>query len=291
MPLVQATVRFLIGKHRVKIICPNCETEIPVEDVDLSTGWARCRDCNELFQVAAIANRQAVGLPAGAATPVFDGPVERPVDARIVMERRPDKLFIYVPPMGFRLGLLPVMGFAVFWLAFVAFWTAGALGLFGGRMGLENILFACFSIPFWLVGFAMLGGCFWAMTASRLVYLDASILMTRLKALLFSWRWSISRDQVQTVRMQALPASRQEDTGSVNTVLAPHVVEIVYKNGKLPIGCTNQDEQRWVYGEIQAFLEAVPYRPGAESPMWHEDAEQFRPLSRDVDFDRDRFAT
>lgn len=275
----------------MKIICPNCETDIAAEDVDLSTGWARCRNCNEVFQVPEIANRQGVVPFAGPAMPVFAGPVERPVDARILIERRSDKLFIYVPPMGLRLAFLPVMGFAVFWLAFVAFWTAGALGLFSGRMGLENILFACFSIPFWLVGFAMLGGCLWAMTVSRLVYIDASTLMTRLKAFLFSWRWSISRDQVHAVRLQAVPAPRQESSGAVNTVLAPHVVEIVYKNGKLPIGCTNEDEQRWVYGEIQAFLEAVPYRPGAESPMWQEEAEQFRPLSRDVDFDRDRFTT
>ena len=155
----------------MKVICPNCETDIAVEDVDLSTGWARCRNCNELFQVPEIANRQAAASLAGPAMPVFDGPVERPMDARILIERRPDKLFLYIPPMGFQLGLLPVMGFAVFWLAFIAFWTAGALGLFGGRMGLENILFACFSIPFWLVGFAMLGGCLWAMTVSRLVYL------------------------------------------------------------------------------------------------------------------------
>lgn len=274
----------------MKILCPNCETEVAVEDVDLSTGWARCRECNELFQVPEIM-RPRTGNAFDAPAPVFDGPIERPADARIVIQRRPDKLFVYVPPFGFRLAVLPVMGFAVFWLGFVAFWTAGALGMFGGRMGLENILFACFSIPFWLVGIAMLGGCLWTMGASRLVYMDASTLMTRLKAYLFSWRWSISRDLVRTVRLGAAPASRTQNSGSLNTVLAPHVVEIVYKNGKLPIACASADEQRWVYGEIRAFLDSVPYRPGAESLIWQEEAEQFRPLSRDVDFDRDRFTS
>ncbi|GAB4139312.1 zinc ribbon domain-containing protein [Thermopirellula anaerolimosa] len=279
----------------MKITCPNCETEVPVEDVDLSTGWARCRECNELFQVPEIAHRGDGKSPLAASMPISDGPIERPADARILIERRPDKLFIYVPAMGFRWALVPVMGFAIFWLGFIAFWTIGALGLLGGMkdntIGIENILFACFSIPFWLVGFAMLGGCLWAMTASRLVYLDAATLMTRIKALFFSWRWSLSRDQVQTVRLRTGPTSREEDSADINTALTPHVVEIVYKNGKLPIYCAAADEQRWVYGEIRAFLDSVPYRPGAESPMWQEETDQFRPLSRDVDFDRDRFTT
>ena len=291
MPQARAADFSKIGEQLMKILCPNCETEVAVEEVDLSTGWARCRECNELFQVPEIARSRTGNAFDAPTAPVFDGPIERPADARILIQRRPDKLFVYVPPFGFRLAVLPVMGFAVFWLGFVAFWTAGALGMFGGRMGLENILFACFSIPFWLVGFAMLGGCLWAMGASRLVYMDASILMTRLKVYLFSWRWSISRDLLQTVRLGTTPASRTENSGSLNRVLAPHVVEIVYKNGKLPIACASADEQRWVYGEIRAFLDSVPYRPGAEPPIWQEEAEQFRPLSRDVDFDRDRFTS
>ncbi len=274
----------------MKILCPNCETEIPAEDVDLSTGWARCQACNEVFQVPAIANRVGAPTRAGSAPPVDDGPVDRPADARILMHRHPDKLVIYLPPMGFRWQLLPMMGFAVFWLGFVAFWTAGALGLFSDGVGMANILFACFSIPFWLVGFAMLGGCLWAMVASRLIYLDTSVLITRIKALLFSWRWSISRDQVQTVRLRTPPTPHHEDTASANAVVAPHVVEIVYRGGKLLIACTSEEEQRWVYGEILAFFDAVPFRPGFGTSLPHEELSQFRPLSRDVVFDRHRFA-
>ena len=41
----------------------------------------------------------------------------------------------------------PRSGFSLFWLSFVAFWTWGAAH--------GSWLFACFSIPFWLVGLSM----------------------------------------------------------------------------------------------------------------------------------------
>ena len=59
-----------------------------------------------------------------------------------------------------RAGTWGLLGFATFWLAFIAFWTVRALGVFfnGGQVHWENAIFAAFSTPFWLVGFGMLGG-------------------------------------------------------------------------------------------------------------------------------------
>lgn len=56
------------------------------------------------------------------------------------------KLLLVVPPRGLTPGATYIAGFAVAWNSFVAFWTASALASGGG------LIFAAFSIPFWLAG-------------------------------------------------------------------------------------------------------------------------------------------
>jgi hypothetical protein len=70
--------------------------------------------------------------------------VPRPFDTRIQLVTNPETLTLTVPPLPANARSLTPLGFAAFWLAFVAFWTKGAMH--GGGM------FAAFSIPFWGVG-------------------------------------------------------------------------------------------------------------------------------------------
>jgi len=73
------------------------------------------------------------------------GTVKRPKGTRVVVERTPGRLVIIAPPGGLNAGSASIGFFAIFWNAFVAVWTAGALA--GG-----GLLFAAFSIPFWGAG-------------------------------------------------------------------------------------------------------------------------------------------
>ncbi len=72
----------------------------------------------------------------------------KPPDTAIELEKLGEKLTLYVPRRGLRGSHLATFGFALFWLAFIAFWTAGALR--------GSVLFAAFSTPFWVVGLYML---------------------------------------------------------------------------------------------------------------------------------------
>jgi hypothetical protein len=72
----------------------------------------------------------------------------RPFDTRVELEVQPERFSLRVPPLRPSPKTLAPVGFGVFWLSFVAFWTAGA--------SKGSFLFAAFSIPFWIVGLAML---------------------------------------------------------------------------------------------------------------------------------------
>ena len=244
----------------MKPICPSCHQEIPVEDVDLDTGLGRCRYCNEIFEIPELVEhvKKLQAAPASDAPKV---PPVKPADSRIRLIRKNDKLLIDVPPFGLSGPAVGLLLFSLFWLGFVAFWTAGALGLFfhpGQFPKWENIAFALFSIPFWLVGLGLLSGAIAAMYSRRIVYLDSSWLESRWKCLFISFRKRISREDVQIAREATTPLFRTESGAQARPGFG---VEIVYTKGKIRIPCESEAEQNWLLAEINQFLETVPYQP------------------------------
>jgi hypothetical protein len=238
----------------MKLPCPNCHRPIPSDDIELTAGWAKCRKCDEIFKLAEILPGYGTSVSAGpAALP------ERPFDAWAVVDRTPERLIIAVPPYGMRAASWGLLGFATFWLAFIAFWTAGALGVFfnHGRVRPQNAIFAAFSMPFWLVGIGMLAGVLWSARGTRRVYLDASTLYTESRCLSARWRKTIDRADVQHAR-QGVMKVRSND----NSSYTPYSVEIIYTKGSCRLPCNSEAEQEWLIGQINDFLRTVPYRPG-----------------------------
>ena len=244
----------------MKLLCPTCHQTIPSEDIELALGWAKCRRCDEIFKLAEILPDYAAagGTPPG-------GLPERPFDAWAVVDRTPEHLIIGIPPQGMRAATWGMLGFATFWLAFIAFWTAGALGVFfgGGQVRWENGLFAAFSTPFWLVGFGMVGAVLWSARGSRRVYLDASILYTESRCLTARWRKTIDRSEVQHAREGVLQARSENNNASYT----PYSVEIVYTKGSYRLPCTTEAEQKWLIGQINDFLQTVSYRPAPQDGL------------------------
>jgi hypothetical protein len=71
----------------------------------------------------------------------------------VLLKRSAARLDVEIPPAGFGPATVATGGFALVWNAFVATWTVSALA--GG-----GILFAAFSIPFWLAGGALVRSTF-----------------------------------------------------------------------------------------------------------------------------------
>lgn len=183
----------------MKIFCPACEKTIAAENVDLKSGWGKCSACNDVFTLSGVLK----GYVQPNESDFEGGPVERPFDAWARLESTDDYLAIFLPPHGMRFANWSLLGFATFWLCFIAFWTAGALGVLGNKGAQpkqENILFACFSIPFWIVGLGMLGGVLWQARGTRSVYIDANQLFVERSCSIWRRRRLFDRSSVQHAR-------------------------------------------------------------------------------------------
>lgn len=229
----------------MKIYCPSCSELVQAADVDLATGWAKCAACQDIFELSTV-------IPGFAANSrAIESVVERPFNARAVVEQSRDELDIFIPRQGFRAGTCALLGFATFWLAFIAFWTAGALGMFAGAGPPQafNIGFAAFSIPFWLVGLGMLGGVAWAAYGTKRVKLDRNEMHTQIQCLLYSRNRTIDRSLVQRARPYA--PKIQNESGNVQSSFG---AEIVFEKGSFVVPADDSDEASWLVSVINDFL-------------------------------------
>jgi len=235
----------------MKLNCPACRKTIPVEDVALDAGWAKCVGCDELFELREI-------LP-GYTLPAAVNPRERPFDAWAILERKDRQLFVHLRAQGMRVGTWGLLTFATLWLALIAFWTLGALGLFFNdpNAGPKSDWFAAFSIPFWLVGLGILGAVVWCSRVTRTLYIDAAQMIHEVSCLGWRYRKVRDRNQVQHARKGELRI-KSGDSDS-QTHIFP--VEIVFTGGSFQLPCANAAEQAWLVAEINDFLKTVPYDP------------------------------
>lgn len=237
------------------IHCPQCEAEIAAVDVNLTTGWGKCTACNEIFALADVLPNYRHAAPEN--TTAAPAVLERPFDAHAILERDRTKLMIHVPAYGMRAGTWAIAGFATFWLGFIAFWTAGALGVFfgGGQWppDVESMLFAAFSTPFWIVGFGMLGSILWLARGTRTVYLDAFQMQLLRQCLFYRRTIAVDRARVQYAR-EADMFVKGDQPSSVPQI----ALEIVYEKGSFKLPCDSEDERRWLIFEINDFLKATP---------------------------------
>ncbi|MEA5449390.1 serine/threonine-protein kinase [Leptolyngbya sp. CCNP1308] len=75
-----------------------------------------------------------------------------PAGTRVRVQRSPSELNIEIPPPGLRGETVGIGLFGLFWNGFVLVWTIGAV------TGGGSLWFGLIAIPFWFVGFGMIGG-------------------------------------------------------------------------------------------------------------------------------------
>lgn len=126
----------------MQITCPNCHNIIPATDIVLEKDLAKCHECNEIWKLEELMKLQNSIQQYEPFPPAY---------GKIRMEEELDsgQVKIILPPKGFGLETIGLGVFTTFWLGFISFWTWGA--------SQASLLFAAFSIPFWLVGIGMAG--------------------------------------------------------------------------------------------------------------------------------------
>jgi uncharacterized Fe-S cluster protein YjdI len=123
-----------------ELICANCNRTIESDNINIATDLAKCRHCGTIYKASSLVFGQDEKT---LATPPKGSVIE-------MTKEMGDTVRLFIPKKGLTAADIPQLLFIIFWLGFICFWTLGA--------SQGSILFAMFSIPFWLVGLTMLIG-------------------------------------------------------------------------------------------------------------------------------------
>ncbi len=165
--------------------------------------------------------------------------IQKPIGSRIQLKRRANTLTIVVPPAGFTPEVLIFGGFAVFWTTFVLFWTVSAAS--------ASLLFALFSVPFWIVGIGMLSIVVFAIAGQSQLTINRQTF--RLKRAVFGVGTTVSGN-TSHISSARIKTERNEDGDSVQQGC---VLDVGVKTYWLAM-TVKPIEQEWLVTEINAFL-------------------------------------
>ena len=112
---------------------------------------------------------------------------------------------------AFTMGFKSTDIFGVFWLSFVAFWTFLALQ--------ASMIFAMFSIPFWLVGFVLVGGLLKRVTEKQYIEIDNHNIIIRKKGLFFLESEELSLYSIDKIKRENVkPTISFNKIGNINNL-------------------------------------------------------------------------
>jgi hypothetical protein len=124
----------LATNHYVKVICPQCQREIPLDDVNVAKDVALCRACVQTFSFSEL-SQETLG-------PEVD------------FTRPPRGVWVRQLGGGFEVGSTTRSAIAFFLVPFTLFWSGGALGgIYGSQIfkGQFDPKLSLFGLPF-LIG-------------------------------------------------------------------------------------------------------------------------------------------
>jgi hypothetical protein len=117
----------------VKLTCPKCRAEIPLEDANVATDLALCRRCEETFSFAELSQDRAV--------------------ADVDTSRPPGGAWYRSQGNEFEVGATARSGAAIFLVPFTLLWSGGSMaGIYGTQIakGRFDLTQSLFGIPFLL---------------------------------------------------------------------------------------------------------------------------------------------
>jgi len=232
----------------MKLSCPQCSSFIQPEDINIITDIAKCSSCGSVFKVSELVQKpephKVEQLPLGANLQVrksFENAIE-----------------LYYPKRGFSMWSLPIGIFAIIWISFVAFWTWGA--------SQASVLFAMFSIPFWLVGIAMIVGIINGASESQTIIIDRSILSLRKTRVFNPKTITVDINEIDSVSMKTPSANAFNMAGNIknfgkqaNSNTAKFDVPTIssgIKDYSFFESATNI-EQEWAVNFLQTVIEKI----------------------------------
>jgi hypothetical protein len=151
----------------------------------VATDLAKCASCNEVFRASELA--ADVDLREGLAPPAGSG-------IAFNSDQTGSGSFS-IPKSGLTGSDAFALLFATFWICFIAFWTWGAAQ--------GSILFAAFSIPFWIVGLGMWRGILIGITETQELRLGVDMLTVLKKSVVSTRQLEIPYCEIESIDVQS----------------------------------------------------------------------------------------
>ena len=169
----------------MKLNCSKCDSEIKPEDINISTDLAKCYNCGSIFK--------ASELTSSLEEIKFKPPNGSKISIQKGINGRMD---LTLPKKGFTASQIPQLLFSIFWLSFIIFWTWGA--------SQGSIIFAMFSIPFWLVGINMIIGIVNSANEIQNIYIDKYTLKIQRNRPIRSKTFQTKIGDIETIKMKGI---------------------------------------------------------------------------------------
>jgi DNA-directed RNA polymerase subunit M/transcription elongation factor TFIIS len=170
----------------MELICPDCKATISPDNVNISSDLAKCDKCNSIHKASELADSKSIDK--------INNP---PTGTKMTIKKGfDDSIELFYPKQGFKASMIFQIFFTIFWVGFVGFWT------FMAAQG--SILFAMFSIPFWIVGFGMLTGLINSISETQTLKLSRTSLTIKKDRPIRPKSYEINIKDIQSIRMKNL---------------------------------------------------------------------------------------
>lgn len=217
----------------MELHCPACALAVPAADIDLPSGWAKCRECQNVFSFRASPKAPAVPLPQ-----------------KFEVTETPDRFVVSWKWFGVVYVIL--IPFSVIWWTILLVWYGAAVGisLSQGSWGIA-VFFGIFGLPFVAAGLAMGYLCL----AGFLNRTTIAVSRDRIEIAHRPLRW-FGAKTLATRDVAQLYCERVEYRGK-RGVSRSYRVNVVTPDGRkveLIQGLEGEDQARFLENRIERFL-------------------------------------
>ena len=173
----------------MELKCANCNDNIDSRLANVQTDLIQCPSCRNIHKLSQLIDNQSnrpkeqksiyqTNYDHREIASLSDNLPEKPTGSKLEIFSTYSGIEIIAAPAGLKGSDIFIAGFSAFWLIFVMFWTFMAVQ--------ASLIFALFSIPFWLVGLGMAGGLIKKLTEKQYIEIDSRNIIIRKKGLFFS---------------------------------------------------------------------------------------------------------
>ena len=178
--------------------------------------------------------------------------VTQPRGSKVILHKDVDSLEIIIPPTGFRLEMLNVLGFAIFWNSFIFSWTVAVITFAPFPI---NVPFILFSLPLWIAGIGMIRGILWDLFGQLQLSLNRQQICLTHKMLGFKYNHRSPGLRADITNLEYTKKAFENDSaGGRKNIEAQLNIQVGTSDYRLGENL-NLSELNWLANELSNWLE------------------------------------